>query len=94
MAECGAGVRLLQVKYLHSINATFQYYCLIHDHYCPYPNARPEIQCRYIGVLSVTVVSPWTHAMSCVVVSLGQSAVVVKCLEPATGARSLARDQD
>ena len=33
MAECGAGVRLLQVKYLHSINATFHYYCLIHDHY-------------------------------------------------------------
>ena len=48
----------------------------------PNPHARSEYQKSVTRVLSVTVVSPWTHAMSCVVVLLGQSVVVVKCLEP------------
>ena len=34
-ADCGAGVRLLHVKNIYTYNATFHYYCLRHDHYCP-----------------------------------------------------------
>ena len=81
-ADCGAGVRLLHVKNIYTYNATFSLILFETWPLLPNPHARSECQCQWTRVLSVTVVSPWTHAMSCVVVLLGQSVVVVKCLQP------------